>query len=49
VTQRKEFFSFSSARNKIIPETESDDEAVHNGTHRETREESTSRSDMEKE
>jgi hypothetical protein len=51
VTQRKEFFSISSAKNKIIPETESesDDEAVHNGTHQETREEATSRSDMEEE
>jgi hypothetical protein len=31
----KRIFSISSAKNKIIPETdsESDDEAVHNGTH----------------
>jgi hypothetical protein len=47
----KKIFSFSSAKNNIIPETdsESDDEAVHNGTHQETREEATSRSEMEKE
>ena len=47
----KRIFSISSAKNKIIPETdsESDDEAVHNGTHQETREEATSRSDMEEE
>jgi hypothetical protein len=47
----KIIFSISSAKNKIIPETdsESDDEAVHNGTHQETREEATSRSDMEEE
>jgi hypothetical protein len=42
VTQRKEFFSISSAKSKIIPETdsESDDDAVHSGTHQETRERS---------
>jgi hypothetical protein len=34
----KRIFSISSAKNKIIPETDSerDDEAVHNGTHQET-------------
>ena len=39
----KRIFSISSAKNKIIPETdsESDDEAVHNGTHHENREEAT--------
>ena len=47
----KRIVSISTAKNKIIPETdnESDDEAVHNGTHQETREEATSRSDMEEE
>jgi hypothetical protein len=50
VTQRKEFFPLILKKIKI-PETdsESDDEAVHNGTHPETREEATSRSDMEEE
>ena len=40
----KRIFSINSAKNKIFPETdsESDDEAVHNGTHQETREEATS-------
>jgi len=47
----KRIVSISTAKNKIIPKTdsESDDEAVHNGTHQETREEATSRSDMEEE
>jgi len=47
----KKIFSISSAKNKIIPETdsESEDEAVHNGTHQETREDATSQSDMEEE
>ena len=47
----KRILSISTAKNKIIPETdsESDDEAVHIGTHQETREEATSRSDMEEE
>jgi hypothetical protein len=47
----KRIFSISSAKNKIIPETESEseDEAVRSETHQETREEATSRSDMEEE
>ena len=47
----KRIFSISSAKNIIIPETdsESDNEGVHNGTHQQTREEATSRSDMEEE
>src|SRR5215469_10309785 len=47
----KRIFCISSAKNKIVPETdsESDYEAIHNGTHEETREKATSQSDMEKE
>jgi hypothetical protein len=41
---QKRIFSISSAKNKIIPETdsESDDEVVHSEIHQETREEATS-------
>ena len=47
----KRIVPITSAKNKIIPETdsESDDEAVHNGTPQETRKEATSLYDMEEE
>jgi hypothetical protein len=47
----KRIFPISSAKNKIIRETDSgsEDEAVHSGTHQESREEATSRSDVEEE